>query len=200
VPLSVVAVPVDVEVAVVVAVDADPEAPEVPLVDPEAPDVPEVPAVDPELPEEVPDEPEVDGVVDVPVEVAVPVGVWLPDPEPLLSFEVEPHAAETAVTSTRPEIGERRMLLKDPRTRGGIHARSPKHTSNGLDPKSRFGLVWRERSLSVSTLLCSARLRRLNKIAYSRGGSLQWARGPIARLIPQRAIFSMAAEPPAALA
>ena len=115
-------VPVDVAVAVDVAEDPLPE--EVPVADPVAPvDAPEVaPEVDPELPEP-PDEPEVDVFVDVPVDVCVLVGAWLPDADPLLSFEVEPHAA-AAVTSTMPEPGKKRMLLKDLRRVWGEHARS----------------------------------------------------------------------------
>jgi hypothetical protein len=152
VPPSIVALPVDVDVVVAVAVEADPEPPEAPDVDPEAP---EVPAVDPEPPE-APEVPEVDVLVDVPVEVTVFVGGWVPDAEPLLSFEVEPHAVATAVTSTTPETGKRRMMLKDPRARGGKHARSSDHSSNQRGPESRFGIVWRERGLSV----CSDGSRR----------------------------------------
>jgi hypothetical protein len=156
VPPSVVAVPVDVDVFVAVAVEADPEPPE--TLDPEPPDVPVVDP-EPEAPE-APDVPDVDVVVDVAVEVAVLEGDWLPDAERLLLFEVEPHAATTVVTSTRPETGERRMLLKDPRARGEIHARSRKGTSNAGEPTSRFGLVWRRESLPV---IDTERFRRLNK-------------------------------------
>ena len=61
--------------------------------------------------------------------------VYVPDVGPVLSFEVEPHAATTAVPSTRPEMGKKRMMLKDLGRVWGEHARSVEHSSDRSDSR-----------------------------------------------------------------